>query len=65
MTAGVLIEPSAVDEKGVGRPAVGNQSFEDVAEDFFHRQIDAPVRREDQAVLVFQAEDPLFHRTGG
>ena len=65
MTAGVLIEPGAIDEECVGGPAVGDQTFKDVAEDFFHRQIDAPVRREDQAVLVFQSEDPLLYRTGG
>ena len=62
MAAGVLIEPRAVDEKGVGGPAVGNQAFEDIAQHLLHREIDAPVRGEDQPIFIFEAEDSRFHR---
>src|SRR5438477_503935 len=38
MAAGVLIKPRAVDQKGVRRPTIGDESLEDVAEDFLHRR---------------------------
>src|SRR5512147_914327 len=60
MAAGVLIETRAVDQKRIGRPAVGNQALEDIPEHLFHRQIDPAVRRKDQAVLILKAENPLF-----
>src|SRR5512134_1801155 len=65
MAAGVLIESCPVHKKGIGGPAVRNQSFEDIAQHLLHRQIDPPVRGEDETVLVLQAKNPLSHRTGG
>src|SRR5262245_1564308 len=65
VASGILIEPCPVDEKGVGGPAVGDQAFEDIAQHLLHGQIDADVGGEDEAVLVLQAEDPLFHGAGG
>ena len=61
MTPGVLVEPSTVHQEGVRRPAIGDEAFEDIAENFFDRQIDPPVRREDQAVFVLKAEDARLH----
>ena len=61
---GILVEPSPVDEERVGRPAVRDETLENVTQDLLHGQIDAPVRREDQAILVLEAEDSLLHGTG-
>ena len=61
MAAGVLIKSRAIDQKCIGRPAVGNQSFEDVPKHLFHRQINPAVGRKNQSVLVLETEDSLFH----
>src|SRR6185437_903978 len=63
VTAGVLIEPRPVDQEGVRRPAIRNQSFKDVPQNFFHGEIDTAVGGKNEAVFVLEAEYPLFHGT--
>ena len=64
MAAGVLIKPSAVHQKGVGGPAVRNETFKNIPQHLLHRQIYPPVRRKDETVLILQTEDPSSQGTG-
>src|SRR5438093_6156253 len=61
MAPGVLIEARAVHEKRVRGPTVGDKPFENVAEDLLNGQVNPAVRRKDQAVFVFKAEDARLH----
>ena len=61
MAAGVLIKPGAVGQKRVGGPAIGNESLEDIAQDFFNGQVDAAVGREGEPIFALQAEYPFHH----
>jgi hypothetical protein len=67
MAAGILVKTSAVDEKRIGGPAVRDKTLENVTEDLFHRKVNPAVRRENQSILVFKAEDTCSHtkRRGG
>ena len=64
MAAGVLIEPRAIDQERIRRPAVGNQSLKDLAKHLFHRQVNPAVRRENETVLILETENTLLHGTG-
>ncbi len=64
MAAGVLVKPSAVYQKGVGGPAVWNETFKNIPQHLLHRQIDSSVRRKNETVLILQTEDPSSQGAG-
>ena len=64
MAASVLIEPSAVHQERVGRPAVWNETFKNIPQHLLHRQIDTSVRRKNEAVLILQTKDPSSQGIG-
>ena len=39
VTAGILIKSGPIREEGIGRPTIRNQSFKNIAQDFFNGQI--------------------------
>ena len=64
MAAGILIEAGAVHQKGVGGLTVRNEAFKNIPQHLFHGQIDAPVRRKDEPILILQTEDPSSQGIG-
>ena len=61
MAARVLVETGAVLQEHVQEVLGGDQLLEQEADGLLDRQRLPAVRREDDAVFVLEAEDPLLH----
>jgi hypothetical protein len=57
----VEVEPGAVLEEDVARPAPGHHAAEQIPRDFVRTQAALPAQRAGHAVLVLESEDAPFH----
>jgi hypothetical protein len=64
MAACVLVKSSAIYQERVGGPAVRDETFKNISQHLLHRQIDPPVGRKNETVLILQTEDPFFQGAG-